>query len=482
MEFSPNFKFNLPSRDNDDIADINKISENFETIDSVVKDLEIQVQDLQEFVGYKDDYVFGVEVDFLNNKFTRLSGSVDRTPGGGFNDIPCFGGRKRCNVTDSGKVVAYYGDSGFTTTGKLTQKIVINEGENAGTYIAGTFVQTMVEQPKFYYKVVPMLLENTGNGQIARKIRYYVSPVAKAGFKLHPAFVSNGKTLDKIYLSAFEGCIFNANASVMDYILDDSQVDSFTGGINPLYMLSSIANAKPASGLTQDLTRANTRFLAHNRGTGWEQAYAATVSASQLLMLIEYASFNMQTAIGSGVTNKTDDGANNLSENTGATISLGNNSGSVTNTTGYNCVSYRGEENLWGNMFTWVDGINEQNPENFASGDYGDLFVADHSFSDDTSNSPYENTNLHPSYGNGYISAFCYSEDFDWMFIPGETSGSSSLPVGDASYNSNSGWRASQSSGAWSVGSGAGAFYFSLSNNSSHHSRNLGGRLVYIPK
>lgn len=85
-----------------------------------IQDLQKQIADLEAFVGYTSDDIYGVEVDFVNKKFTRLAGAVNRTPGEGFNSIECFGGRKRCNVTDEGKVVAYYGDAAFTTGGKLT--------------------------------------------------------------------------------------------------------------------------------------------------------------------------------------------------------------------------------------------------------------------------------------------------------------------------------------------------------------------------
>lgn len=447
-----------------------------------IQELQKQISDLQAFVGYTDDDIFGVEVDFMNKKFTRLAAAVNRTPGEGFDSVSCFGGRKRCNVTDAGKVVAYYGDAGFSTTGKLTQQIVIEEGENKGTYTAGTIVQTMVEQPKFYYKVVPLLVENSNKGQLMRKARYYVSPVAKAGFKLHPAFISNGRQLEKIYLSAFEACLWDTSAST--YILDDAQVADFAAD-----KLSSIANAKPVSGLTQSLTRANTRKLAQNRGTGWQQSYAATVGASQILMLIEYASFDMQKNIGNGVHNKTDDGKTSMTENTGTTVTLGNASGSVENVNGFDIPSYRGEELLWSNLWTWVDGMNEKNPtdwtyenlENF-EGQRGSLYVADHDFADDKGDSPYVDTNLHPCYGEGYISAFCYSEDFDWMFVTGEKSGNSSLPVGDYFWNRYSGWRVAILGGRWDGGSKCGGFYWILSHASSYRYRSIGGRLVYVPQ
>lgn len=439
-----------------------------------VTDLQNQISDLQAFIGYTDNDIYGVEVDFVNKKFTRLAGAVGKTGGTSFDAIHCFGGRRRCNITNEGVVVAYQGDAAFTTTGALTQAVTIGET----TYAVGTKVQVMVEQPKFYYKVVPLLTqivsEGENYGQHMRKGRYYVSNTPKAGFKLHPAFIRNNVEHDIIYLSAFEGSLYDASASA--YILDDAQVADFSND-----MLSSIANAKPMSGLTQNLTRANTRKLAQKRGTGWEQSYVATVSASQLLMLIEYASFNMQTAIGNGNVSKTDDGTTNMAENTGATVTLGNASGVVTNANGIQIVSYRGEENPYGNIWKWVDGINVQNPSPFAAGQHGKVYVADNGFADNVSESPFKDTGICPAYGEGYVSAFGYSEEFDWLFIPTEHTGNTSLPVGDYVWNNNPGWRVTRIGGYWHNGATAGAFCWHLNDDASHRYRTIGGRLVYVP-
>lgn len=422
-----------------------------------IQDLQKQIADLEAFIGYSDEDIFGVEVDFVNKKFTRLSGAVNRTPGAAFDSINAFGGRKRCNVADDGTVTAYYGDSGYTTTGK-----------NA----AGTPVQVMVEQPKFYYKVVPMVLEKGVKGMKIRKARYYVSDTLKPGFKVHPAFVENGNVNPYIYLAAFEGSLFDSSANA--YILDNAQVADFAAD-----KLSSIAGTKPAGGDTQNLTRANTRLLARKRGSGWEQAYAATAAASQLLMLIEYASFNMQTAIGRGNTDQGSSAAN--IQYTGATVSLGNASGAVTNANGIQIISYRGEENFWGNIWTWVDGMNEENPDPFESGQAGTLHVADHGFADNSKASPYKNTGIHPIQGSGYVSAFGYSEEFDWLFIAVEYSGSDALPVGDYAWNNNPGWRVAILGGCCGNGSHAGAFCWNLNHAASNRSWAISGRLVYVP-
>ena len=441
-----------------------------------IQALEAEIADLKALVGYTDGDIYGVEVDFVNKKFTRLAGAVNRTPGEGFDGINCFGGRKRCNLTNDGRVAAYYGETGFSTTGKLTQAVDRNpEGtETPDTtlqFASGTVVQVMVEQPKFYYKVVPLNVEKKHKGGITRKVRYYVSDTPKAGFKLHPAFVENGNENEKIYVAAFEGSLYDASAAV--YILDDSQVADFTAD-----MLSSIANAKPLSGLTQSATRANVRKLAEKRGSGWEQAYAATVSASQMLMLIEYASFNMQSCIGNGAVSKTDDGATNMSEPTGTTINLGNASGVAANFNGIQMISYRGEENFWGNIWGWVDGINQYMD---ATTHEGTIYIADHTFTDDIGTGAYEDAGIIAVFGDGYVSAFCYSEKYDWLFIPGELLGNTALPVGDYCWNGNTGWRVAVLGARWDSGLSAGAFYWYLYDASSGRSRSVGGRLVYVP-
>lgn len=440
-----------------------------------VKALEAEIADLKAFVGMTDDDIYGVEVDFVNKKFTRLAGAVNRSAGAGFDDIQAFGGRKRCNVTNDGVVVAYQGDAAFTTTGKLTTAAVLGEGDAAVTYAAGTVVQTMVEQPKFYYKVVPLQIEKSARGGKTRKVRYYVSDTPKAGFKLHPAFIADGEELTEYYEAAFEGTLYDYSASA--YILDDSQVAAFTAAVGAGDMLCSIANAKPMSGLTQNLTRGNTRILAQNRGAGWEQEIVQTACATALLMLIEYATFNIQSAIGNGAVSKTDDGATNMAENTGATVSLGNASGIVVNDNGISIVSYRGKENPWGNIWGWVDGLNHY--VNVEEGT-DTVYIADHDFADNIGTDPYVEVNISPSMTSGYVSAWCYDEEHDWLFIAAEVKGNSSLPVGDQFWQSTTtGWRVAMLGAGWSHGLNAGPFSWSLSYASSSRYRNVGGRLVY---
>lgn len=431
--------------------------------------LQAEITDIQSFIGYTDADIYGVEVDFKNRKFTRLAGAVGKTPGDAFDGVKAFGGRRRCNVTDDGKVVAYYGDAGFSETGVLTSAITI--GEN--TYPTGTKVQVMVEQPKFYYKVVPLELEKIqgGKGFHMRKARYYVSGTMKAGFKVHPLFVKDGKEKNFVYLSAYEGSTFDTSASA--YKLNDAQDVDWTNDV-----LASIAGAKPTSGLTQSgATRNGFRTIAAKRGSGWSQETVQAATATEILFLVEYASFDMQTNIGIGVTNKTDDGSTSMTEITGATTSLGNKTGKVVNTNGWTVVSYRGEENPFGNIWKWIDGINIYN--------YGEgsVHIADHGFADNTKDSPYQDAGITIAGTNGYVSAFAYNEDFDWLFIASETVGNDKLPVGDYFYQNKaySEYTVARLGGSWLNGAGAGGFGWRVADASSHRTRDIGGRLLYVP-
>ena len=241
-------------------------------------------------------------------------------------------------------------------------------------------------------------------------------------------------------------------------------------------MMASIPGSKPASGISQSLTRANARKLAENRGTGWRQAYSASASLTQMLFAIEYGSFNTQEALAYGVLGKPSGGGNE-SELTGATTSLGNESGFVEQN-GFEVPTYRGEENFYGNIWKWVDGLNYQGDE-----DRRNLYVATHGFVDNTDAEPFKDIGFTLPGANGYISAFGYgNENLDWLFFGSEYSGNSSVPVGDYNYSSAAGWRATLLGGYWPLPANAGGFCWMWSGSSGSSSRDIGCRLVYVPK
>lgn len=436
-----------------------------------ITNLQEQIDDVRTFVGYEEEDVYGVEVDFVNKKFTRLAGAENMTAGEDFSALTPWGGRKRCILADDGTVLAYRGETGYTETGATTQAITKGEKE----YPTGTKVQVMVEQPIFYVKAVPVksAVASSGRGKQYSKARFYISPTPKAGFKPVGGFRdANGNLQEKIYLAAYEGCIYDTSASA--YLKNDEQVADFAAD-----MLSSIASAKPASGLTQSLTRANARKLANNRGTGWQLSNIFSLSATQWLILVEYASFDAQAKVGQGVSTFTDDGTTNMSLVTGATAGLGNGSGIPDGGTNGKCsVSYRGEENLWGNIWTWLDGINIFNTDTTSA-----VYVKEYGvMKDDTTGDGYIPVGFGAFKGEGYISAFGIDGELMELFIPVANGGASNLPVGDYFWNNNTGFRVARLGGRWTYGAECGAWYLYWDTASSYRYRSIGGRLLYVPQ
>ena len=434
-----------------------------------IVNLQDQIDDVRTFVGYEQDDVYGVEVDFVNKQFTRLAGAENMTAGEDFSALTPWGGRKRCIVADDGTVLAYRGETGYTEAGATTQAITVNGTE----YPSGTLVQVMVEQPIFYTKTVPVkaTAATSARGKQFSTVRYYISPTPKTGFKASDAFRdANGILQDKIYLAAYEGSIYDTSAQA--YLKADEQSADFAAD-----MLSSIANAKPASGLTQILTRSNTRSLCTNRGEGWQLHNIFALAVTQWLILIEYASFDSQLHIGKGVSSLAD-GSGNMALITGATSSLGNGSGIPDGGEDGKCsVSYRGEENLWGNIWTWLDGINFYNTATDST-----VFVKGFGAMTDDTSEGYTALAFSAIKSSGYISAFGIDESMAEVFIPTALGGSTNLPVGDYFWNSNTGWRVAILGGGWTGGSACGAWCLYADSASSYRNRYVGGRLLYVPQ
>lgn len=432
------------------------------------------VTDIRAYLGMiETEDVLGITMDYKNKTCTRIAGAKNLTAGADFDKFSMYGGRKRCNVSDGGTINAYYGDEGYT-----------EDGSNG---------QVMVYQPKFYYLVCPLEYDRqeTGYGYHLRKANYYISETQRAGFKLHPAFYDkNGNEVDYILMSAYEGCIYDTSANA--YLKNDEQVMDASKD-----KFSSIAGARPATGVSQNLTRPNIEQMAKNRGEGWHSFGIKTASMEQLLMIVEMGMMNLQTAIGQGVVNLPwttgSDTTSSYAGATGSTASLGNGTGRATETTTYEggvatkntadgktSICYRGVENFWGNIWKFAYGIN------FYC-EVGKPFLGyvckDFNYAESKKTDNYENIGFALPSENGYVSAMGYSTKYDWLFLPSEVKGNSSLPVGDYYYQNNTwdGYRIARLGGSWVNGSNAGGFCWYLYNGVGYRYRDIGGRLVYVP-
>lgn len=438
-------------------------------------DLSNEVEDIKAYIGYTDEDIAGLCVDYENKTFTRLAGAVNLSQGADFDKFAMYGGRKRCNVSDDGTITAYYGDEGYT-----------EDGSNG---------QVMVFQPKFYYKVVPLKLEkntDSGIGYHLRKANYYVSATPKSGFKLHPAFYDeNGNAINYILFSADEGSMFDVSAKAY---VNDNVDESITYEDGDL--LCSVAGKKPISGLRKGIgTKSNLELMAQNRGAGWHLETTKATNANQLLMMVELGMMNSQRGIGQGVVNIPNNASYNCSSLTGSTVDLGNSTGQAKETineiggtkTTYNVndkvsVSYRGIENPWGNIAKQIQGINIWGDGTMAG---GQPYIAnDFAFNESKHSDNYEPVGFTLPNANGFIKAMGYgSENYDWLLMPSEIGGTSALPVGDYLYITQNlnGTRITQFGGGWQSGINAGSFYQIFNGSVGGRSRSAGGRLLYVP-
>lgn len=433
------------------------------------------VADLRAYLGLSDDDILGLQVDYRNKTFKRLAGATNLTPGTDFDRFSMYGGRRKCNVADDGTISAWFGDESYA-----------EDGSNG---------QVMVYQPKFYYLVCPVVYDpiDTGIGYHLRKANYYVSEKPRPGFRLHPVFYdANGNEIDYYLTAAYEGSIWDADGGTDGtgaFLMNDEQVMSVAAD-----KFCSIAGVKPASGLTQNLTRPNIEQMAKNRGEGWHGDLIKQVSAEQMLMIIEMGTMNLQTAITQGVVSISDNSSYNCSSLTGSTASIGNGTGKAeqtinekggTTTTetanGKTAVCWRGKENFWGNIWKFVYGINIWG--NGAMGGGQPYICTDFNFAESKNSGNYEGAGFTIANAGGYISAMGYSTKYDWLFIASECLGNSSIPVGDYTWLTTNldAYRIALLGGSWNIGGYSGAFYWFLDSGVGNRYRYIGGRLVFIP-
>ena len=283
----------------------------------------------------------------------------------------------------------------------------------------------MVKIPKFWYK-----------RYIEDNVEYIkIADTAVTGYELHPAFFHSDVAKDYVYVAAY-----------------------ITSSGN-----KSVTNASP----TVSQTRATMRTNAKAKGTGWGLIDVSTVSAVQMLMMVEFASSNLQYNIGYGYHYSVGNGY----ANTGTSDSVPN----LTGAADYVTVVYRGIEDFWGNLEEFVDGIN------WSAGTY---YVCNNpsNYADDTS-SGYTALSFTGSisWSKSYITKEGLDTNKPHVILP-EEAGSGSNSTYDCGFVSGgSGWRVATHGGYASDDYGCGPFTWYFGWSSSQAKARVSSRLMYIP-
>ena len=176
----------------------------------------------------------------------------------------------------------------------------------------------LVEIPKFWYK------QTRTGGTMKLQITADETTATQNSFLVSPAHADRGDgsgERDYVYIGRYHG-------SINDY--------KSTSGVTPKV----------------SITRSTARSSIRNLGSKiWQMDYAMWWTVN-MLYLVEFADWNSQAKIGYGCGN------NSSTEKMGSTDDMTYHTGTnASSRTTYGHTQYRHIEDLWGNVYNWVDGI-----------------------------------------------------------------------------------------------------------------------------
>lgn len=268
---------------------------------------------------------------------------------------------------------------------------------------------TMVYIPLFYI----------AQKRIGTKQYFYVSDKAKTGFVKHPG---SGKYIGK-YTAGSNGII----------------LDSYSG-----------------HGVAVNQTRSAFRSLAKSTGSKFHLYDFATYCAIIWLYVVEFADWNCQAKIARGNVESSS------AMSTGDSDVMIYHTGCRANLAG---IQYRWIENLWGNVYQWVDGFN-------ANGTTAYYCTDPSQYADDTTTG-YTQIGTLPA--SGWIKDLTVTDN--GLLIPKTVGGSETTFIPDYAYSS-SGWRVLGVGGGWDYGSCAGLLCFDANYASSNSDSDVSARLL----
>lgn len=249
---------------------------------------------------------------------------------------------------------------------------------------------------------------------------FYISDKAKTGFTKHPG---SGKFVGRYHMNS----------------------DGYCNSKQPPYV---------------NMTRAVARSKAKNNGGKFCLYNFATYCAIIWLYVMEFADWNCQNKIGRGYVDN-----HNSAINSGGTDSMTYHTGRAAGTDGSTAVQYRWIENLWGNVYQWIDGFN-------ANGTTAYYRIDPSRYADDTATGYNQIGTLPP---NGWIKDLTVTDN--GLLIPKTVGGSETTFIPDYAYSS-SGWRVLCVGGYWYYGSNAGLLCFFANYASSGSYSYVSARLL----
>lgn len=332
------------------------------------------------------------------------------------------------------------GAKGYTSIQSKMRRCVLNADGSVNYYLhpdnsnfkedgtpsilTGADGNVMVEIPKHYIKV-----ETVGNVD-----SFSISLTQEPGYVLDPSFMKwNGTEMVEVpyrYFRAYEGFV--------------------SGG-----KLLSVSGVTP----TRSQTIATFRTQAMANGTGWHLTDWNLLNTIKRLCYIEFCDFIVTKYLGNGNDTGSDYGIT-----TGQSKALGNRSSNSTHNDKY--MSYRGIENMYADIWEFVDGININNYQAYINQKWS-TFASDVFTGDYVS----KGTLIAAGASNSLIKRCNVSADGG--FIPTTIGGSTTTFYGDALWSAT-GARIALYGGNAAAGSSGGLGALGVTDASSHSSADIG--------
>ena len=280
---------------------------------------------------YVDDSISRLNTDYYQGAYgiswDYATDTYIRTGAKGYTAIQNM--MRRCVVKADGTVNYYLNPNNSNFKADGTPSVLTGADGNV-----------MVEIPKHYIKV-----ETVGNVD-----SFSVSLTPEVGYVLDPAFLKwNGTTMVEVpyrYFRAYEGFV--------------------SGG-----KLLSVSGVTP----TRSQTIATFRTQAMANGAGWHLTDWNLLNTIKRLCYIEFCDFIVTKYLGNGNDTGSDSGIT-----TGQSNALGNRNSNSTHNDKY--MTYRGIENMYADIWEFVDGVNVNNYQFYVNGNYStfqsDVFTGDY--------------------------------------------------------------------------------------------------------
>lgn len=227
------------------------------------------------------------------------------------------------------------------------------------------------------------------------------------------------------------------------------------------YTLNNAFRSLSGKTLKATQTIGTFRTQAQANGSGYDLQHFYAITLVQILYLMRFKSLNCQTALGRGYVD-----GNSAAITTGNTNAKGFHFGETTGKLQCKCL---GIEDLWGNVYTWVDGIFSDANRN--------ILTAFQNFNDTGSGYTNRGASGHTSNFSNYIVKVMGTSEAGFIAAPG-TGGSETTYFCD--YGIVDASRLAIFGGNWSNAGDAGVFYLRVKYAASISDADIGSRLMYL--